>query len=142
MDIRTFIDLRISGIGLDIQGVSDGLKMLPDKSYTKGDIFIDHKHGGKETVYEEDCWIMGIESVDEESAEQLVNRFLAMLLPSADYLKKIATIHNATIWLSVFPDGEQLSIHLSEYAISKIHELGVSFDYTVMFLKQLYDGNY
>lgn len=142
MENKAFINLRISGEGLNLQEITARLEMSPDYAYKKGDVFIDHKHGGQTIVYQEDCWIAGIESIPKESIGQSIERFLELLKPVSGYLKELAQRSQITVWASIYPENEQMNIHLSSTTIAILHSIGVSFDGSVMFLKQFYDGTY
>ena len=106
------MDLRITGIGLNLLEITNYLGINPDYAYKKGDTYIDQKHGGKEIIYQEDCWIVGIENHHGESLAQTVDRFLDSLLQSAVYLNKLSKEFRVTIWISAYPENEQINLHL------------------------------
>ena len=136
-----FIDLRISGMGLDLQDITKNLSMKPAFSSKKGDVIF-NKATGTETIHKEDSWIVGVETAPGASIEQTIEKFLKQLIPAASYLKDLAAKFEVTVWVSTFPETEQINVHLSPQAINDIHEIGASFDCSVKFLKQFYDGTY
>ena len=137
--MSNFIDLRISGIGLDFQEITRNLSMKPNYSYKKGDVVFS-KVPGIETIHKEDLWIAGIEIAAGKTIEQTLAQFLKQLIPAARYLKKLAIKYEVTVWVSAYPETEQINVHLSPQVIHDINEIGASFDCGVMFLKQFYDG--
>lgn len=140
--MNNFINLRISGFGLDLQEISNQIGMIPHCAYKKGDIFVDKKRDGKEVIYQEDCWIAGTETFPNETIEQALERFLKQIIPVSNYVNNLAKKNEVTIWISAYPDDEQTNIHLSVETIRALCEIGVSFDCSTLFLKQFYDGTY
>jgi hypothetical protein len=127
---------------LNLQEITDQLKLIPDRAYKTGDVFIDEKYGAKKTVYQEDCWITGIKSEEGEPVEDTVARFLDKLRPYSIYLKELSSSCDVTLWLSLYPDNEQMNVHLSRKIIAQAYEMGISIDVGAMFLKQYYEGRY
>jgi len=82
------------------------------------------------------------ETASNETIEKATKRFLDGLLPSAAYLKNLAGKYNATLWISAYPETEQINLHLSQNTIKRIFDLGITLDFSIMFLKQFYDGTY
>jgi len=140
--MRTFVDLRISGDGLDLDEITEKLGMAPDVSFKKGDVHIDTKFGSKATVYQEDCWITGYEYSGEAIFEETLDSFMAKINLSASYIKSLSEMHKITVWISAYPDSEQANIHLSKNSIEIINEIGATLDCSMAFLKEFYEGNY
>ena len=142
MFAKGYVDIRISGIGLDEEAISKNLGLIPNTFYTKGDTFVDEKYGGTKIEYEEDCWIVGTETEFNEAIEHTIDRFLEVLLPSAEYLKDLSRKHNITLWVSLYPEDEQSNIHISGKTINALCQIGISLDCSVSFLKDFYNGSY
>ena len=140
--IKGFICLRISGLGLDIQSITNSLKVRPDKAYKKGDSYVDIKYGNEPIVYQEDCWRVQIKTQSEESIEEALERFIDTFIPAADYLNSISSKFDATIWVSTYPESEQVNIRISPKAIHNLCKLGVALDVGAIYLKQFYEGTY
>ena len=141
MGIRGFLTLRISGDGLSNEETSKKLGVKSDTFNKKGE-----KHFNKITktsiIYPEDCWYAGVEIEEEDSFEEVVVCFLKKLQPSAGYLKELSSSFDVTLWLDMYPDNEQMNVHLSNDIISIVSEMGITIDVGAMFLKQFYEGNY
>jgi len=140
--MRRFIDLRISGLGINIQEISERLSMTPDNAYKKGDIHIDNKYGGEKIVYEEDCWISEYKANEHMRVDEQLENFLAELKSSSAYLKGLADKHKVTIWVSLFPDIEQANLHISLSTINALSDMGATLDCSMAFLGDFYSGNY
>lgn len=139
---KGFVCLRISGTNINLQEVSDMLKTKPSMTHKKGDIHTNKRVSGQVIVHQEDCWIVKTETASNETIEKATKRFLDGLLPSAAYLKNLAGKYNATLWISAYPETEQINLHLSQNTIKRIFDLGITLDFSIMFLKQFYDGTY
>jgi hypothetical protein len=142
MQCKSFINLRISGLGLNLPEITDQLKIAPSHAYKKGDIYYSKKPIVKEIIYQEDCWISGTENQPDDAVEQAIDGFLEKLLPSSIFLKELARKHNVTIWISAYPDSEQANIHLSSQTINALSEIGATLDCSMALLKDFYDGTY
>jgi hypothetical protein len=140
LTMNAFINLRISGVGLDLQKITRSLLLEPDGSYKKGDVVISNITG-KETVHKEDSWIAGIETQGKKSVEDAVVSFLETLEPHSAYLKELSSSFDVTLWLSLYPEYEQMNVHLSHSVIAQAYEMGVSIGVSAMFLKDFYEGN-
>lgn len=140
--MKCFVKIRVSGTGVNIEELTERLEIEPIRSYHKGDSFVPAKTVKKPGIYEEDCWIAGIESKKNETVENCVSRFLEILLPHSNYLSKLAQQHNITLWVSAYPDNEQMNFHLSESCMKKLLKIGAALDLSSAFLKDFYEGNY
>jgi len=140
--MKSYVKLRISGIGLNIQEISSRLGLAPDHVYMKGDICSPRNHSGEEIAYQEDCWIKGIESDEDINVEKTLERFVGTLKSSSDYLKTLSKEHDVTVWVSVYPDSEQANIHIAAPIIIALSEIGATLDCSTLFLKDFYNGMY
>ena len=141
MIINGFIDLRIGGQGLNLNEITQTLSIRPDHAYKKGDMVFS-KITKTETVHKEDSWIAGVKVEEGGSLEKATVRFLEKLRPNSDYLKMLASSFDVILWLSLYPDNEQMNVHLSPSIIAQVYEMGISIDVEAAFLKQIYEGNY
>jgi len=81
-------------------------------------------------------------TVEGETPEDALFRFLEMLHPHGDYIKKLSSSFDVTLWLSLYPDNEQMNFHFSHDTISRVCDMGISIDCSAMFLNQIYEGRY
>lgn len=142
MCVNAFVDLQISGLGLSLQEITARLSISPEHSAKKGDVFVNQKYGGKTTIYPEDFWIVGTKMQPDETVLQMLERFLFSLMPASSYLKDLSSEFNVTVWVSTYPETDQINIHLPQNVVRMLHDLGVNFDYSVSYLKEFYDGTY
>ena len=140
--MKVFVSIWIYGRGLKIEEISEVLNIDPTYKYKEGDIFISIRPNGKEIQYKEDCWIGGIESQNNETVEDCIERFIKILLPSTDYIYGLSKKFNIIINVSTYPYGEQNNVHFSNNILQIISKMGASLDCTTAFLKVFYDGNY
>jgi len=138
--MKSFVKLRISGVGLNLQEISDQLGLAPDQAYKKGDACAHREHGGEAAAYHEDCWMVGLESDEDMTVEENVERLVSMLISSSVYLKALSKEHNVTVWVSAYPDAEQANIHIAAPTIAALSEIGAALDCSTLFLKDFYDG--
>jgi len=140
--MRSYIILRISGHGLNIDEITDQLDIGPIKAQKKGDTFISRWHGGEQIIYQEDFWISERKFIENNKLENEIESFVMQLKSSAAYLKSLAQKHSVTVWVSSYPDGEQANVHITSATISALSEIGATLDCSMVFLKDFYEGNY
>ena len=140
MENRAFISLRISGQELNLREITKQLHMSPTHAYKKGESFLDRWRGGEKIVYREDCWLAETETEPGETPELALTRFVVELLPFTDFLKRLSQSADITILVSVYPESEQVNLHLSPEVIAALYQIGAGFDGSVLFLRQFYDG--
>ena len=136
-----FIKLRITGQDIDSEEITHSL-VQPDFSYHKGDSYTP-KYGDKLTItYNEDCFMYERQMLEGETLDQALAAFLSRFEGSAGYIKELSDRYNVTLWISVYPDDEQSSIHLSSDIVSRLADMGVTVDIDMLFLKDFYSGTY
>lgn len=136
-----FVKLKISGHGLNIEEITKKLKQEPDYKFYEGESYTS-KYDNTPITYKEDCWIKGTEKKGDETVENTIERFLSDYTHSASYLQELAGKFNVILCISVYPDEEQSSIHLSTKVLKLISDMGMSIDFDASFLKKFYDGSY
>ena len=135
-----FINLRISGIGLNLEEITQKLKTDPNTSFKKGDTSIG-RH--KEIImHTEDYWIYGEKFDEDVSIDEMTKQFVVKYLPCKNYIKELAEQFNITLWVSLYLEDIQFNVHLSAENLKSITELGVTLDITFMYLRDFYEGNY
>ena len=139
--MNSFIKLRISGDGLNLQEITDQLGLLPSHTSRKGDAFISRWRHEK-IIYQEDCWLAEHEPSEGAKLELEIEHFATQLKPSAAYLKSLSEKYNVTFWISAYPEGEQANVHITAKTIGILSELGATLDCSMAFLKEFYDGKY
>ena len=137
-----FVDIRISGIDLNLDEITSRLAMNPDYAYKKGDTCLDYKYGGTKIVYSEDCWITAYKPKEKTPVEKQLEEFVNVLADSSDYLQELASKHDVTIWISMYPDNEQVNLHISTPTIKTLARIGASLDCSTAYLKSFHDGLY
>ena len=141
MKVKGFVNLRISGTGLCNEKISAGLNISHSHFNKKGDTYT-NKYTKKTITYPEDSWYAGIEAQEDETPEDMLSRFVDMLHPHSEYLNKISSSFDVTLWLSFYPDNEQMNVQLTHSTILKICDMGISMNIGAMFLKEIYEGKY
>ena len=137
-----FIKLRIAGQNLNFEEITQKLSQQPSFIYRKGDCYTP-KFGDKQPIiYEEDCWIFEVEKQEDETFDDMLYAFLIRFIKSKEYIKELSDNFDATLWVSVYPDGEQSNIHLEKKTLKILSDMGLVVDLDIMFLKDFYDGTY
>ena len=141
MYISCYIDLRISGIGLDLDKISNALKIKPNHSHKKGDKLFD-RITSKEIEYTEDYWIYGVKTDEQQPVDLEIERFALRFTPYAAFFRKLSEESTITCWVSIFPEAEQCNIHLTRKTVEALHDIGATFDLSFAYLQTFYDGAY
>jgi len=140
--MRSYINLRICGQGLNLQEITNKLGLLPVNARKKGEVHVDEKYSGKSKIFQEDFWIGEYRPSENVKLEDELEHFLVQLKPSAAYLKSLAEKHTVTVWVSSYLEKEQANVHISSTAIDVLSEIGATLDCSMAFLKDFYEGNY
>ena len=140
--MKYYINLRISGLGLNLQEITNQLGIMPVNTCMRGEIHIDEKYGGRETVFQEDVWLAEYKPYENAKFEEELENFVTQLKPSAIYLKSLAEKHAVTVWISSYPESEQANVHITSATINALSEIGATLDCSMAFLKDFYEGNY
>jgi len=140
--MKTFINLRISGAGLDLQEITTQLPIHPANTGKKGDVIIGQWSFEENTTLQEDFWLGEHRSDEKLKLEENLEHFMMKLKPAAAYLRTLAEKHHVTIWVSAYPENEQANIHISLATINILSEIGATLDCSMAFLKDFYEGNY
>lgn len=136
-----FVDLRISGQNIDLEGLTESLSIPPNHICKKGDV----KYDGitkKYFTYSEDCWTGGIQVENEEETESKISGFIDLLYKNKETIQQLSKFHHITLWITLHPDTNQFNLHLSNKILEKINELGINVDITCMYLQEFYSGSY
>ncbi len=137
-----FVKLRISGYGLNLEEITEKLRIKPTFSCRAGEEYTFKSGDNKVATYKEDCWIAETEKRQKETLDQTIERFMLEFQISSEYIKELSNKFDVTLWISAYPDEEQSNIHLSKDTLKVINDMGISLDFNVLFLKDFYDGTY
>jgi len=135
-----FLTLRISGLGLCLDNITNKLEIKPTYTYKKGDTYYD-KYTNSTIVYMEDCWMTDKE-IETNNPENEMLCFILLLTDKAGYIRELARGFEVILWLSLYPESEKNNVHLPYNIIEAIYKLGISMDIEVTDLREFYDGKY
>lgn len=142
MEGHSFVKLRITGENLDFEEIIQALSCQPSFTYRKGEHYTP-KFGDKQPkVYKEDCLLFETEKQDDETIDDMLYKFLTGFTKSKEYINELSQKADITLWVSVYPDEEQSNIHLGNKTVKLLSDMGLSVDFNIMFLKDLYNGIY
>jgi len=134
-----FINLRISGLGLDLNEITNTLRTIPNNAYKKGDKKL-CKITLEEFEHTEDYWIASVEFDKQQPLENEIEKIILKYLPYAKYLRGLSERSEITFWVSLYPETEQFNVHLTKKSLTALSEMGVTFDCSVAYLQAFYDG--
>jgi len=134
------INLRISGIGLDFQDITEQLGISPIKVGKKGDIISRQKYRMPDTVLQEDSWLAEQKVDDDEELGVVLEDFVMKLQLSSDYLRSLAKEHHITVWISKYLDDVQGNIHIPATVINAVNNIGATLDCSMMLLENFCDS--
>ena len=140
--VNMYIKLRISGIGLNLQEITDQLGFMPASAGKKGDIIPSKWQTDVATILPEDVWLGEHKFDNATNPEHEIEQFAIRLRPSAPYLKSLSKKHSITFWITAYPEGEQANVHVSALTIDILSEIGATLDCSMLFLKDFYEGKY
>lgn len=122
------LSLRISGIGLDLEGISRILALTPTFSVRAGE----ELGPGRDTVAHRDIWVYDFARKWDKSLHELVLLAQTTLGPKAAFLKQWANQHEAVLWCSYQTNLAQGGFELSPSDLAFLSELGVPFVVSVL----------
>ena len=142
MEGNGFVKLRITGENLNFEEIIQALSCQPSFTYRKGE-HCTPKFGDKRPkIHKEDCLLFETEKQDDETIDDMLYKFLTGFTKSKEYINELSKNADITLWVSVYPDEEQSNIHLGNKTVKLLGDMGLSVDFNIMFLKNLYDGIY
>jgi hypothetical protein len=140
MEATLFISFRISGIGLDINAITDKMGLKPCYTFKKGDVIKDRF--SVVHVQNEDCWMFDTEPQASDDLDKIISEFVSKYLTNRAFIRELSEKSNVTVWCEIYPESEQYNIHLSSSVIFLLQDLGVSLDVSMLNLQRFYGGNY
>ena len=126
-----FVNFRISGQNIDLEGMSKALNIPPTYVCKKGNTNYD-KITKQTFTYTEDVWTYDIEIKNEDETEKRMEEFVDLFYKNKEHVRKISKIHDVTLWITIYPDSHQYHLRFSKNVLNKISELGVDFGVTCM----------
>ena len=142
MNGKGFVKLRIAGQNLNFEEITQALSQKPSCTYKKGECYTP-KYGDKQPiVYKEDIWVFEVEKQENETIDNMVYNFLTNFENSIEYINKLSSNSDLTLWISVYPDDEKSNIHLENKTLKLIADMGLVIEFDIMFLKDFYEGTY
>ena len=137
MQIGAFLCFKISGDCLFLEKITEILKITPRKTYRAGDVC---KNKYLEFAYQEDCWLASYEVPEEQSFEDAVTEFLQPYLLQKELIVDLAKKHSISLFISLYPEENQMNICLSKKILEILYELNVELNMTTLYLSDFYEG--
>ena len=134
-----FLKLRIAGINIPfeeiIQAVGKTWKIKCRKR--KSDQYdINHVQNSADSIiFERE--IDSQSSINDELAD-----FVDQLYNLKDYLVELKSDFSIKLWVSIYPETEQLYFGLTSSVIRKIADFGIDIDVSILCLQEFYRGTY
>jgi hypothetical protein len=137
MQIGAYLYFRISGSNLNFEEITNSLNIMPCTIKKKGDI---QKSKYGEFICEEDSWLYDYEIPEEQSLEDAIIVFTQPFLLKKCYIEDLSKTKTITLWVSLYPEGNQMNVNLSKKIISILGELNIEIDITTAYLSDFYSG--
>lgn len=134
-----FIDFIVSGQNINLDKITSITNVIPKYLHKKGDIYCD-KYTKKSITYSENCWIANIEVDNFDEIEKKTHEFVDLFYKNKEYIKQLLNECTVTLWITLYQETNQYNLHFSRETLSKIVELGIGVDITIMQLQEFYNN--
>lgn len=133
-----FIKLRIAGNKLPFDELIQTFGMnwiVKQKKFTNERI-------GTQLTGNEDV-IAFEEEIDSLcSLEDEVVRFVEQLYCFKSYVKNLSSRYSIKLWLSIYPETDQMNLCFTSKIIEKVSDMGIDIDVSILCLQQFYQGDF
>lgn len=131
-----FCKFRITGESLIPDEITQVLDIVPDKSYKKDEI---KELNNEKITYIEGCWMKNFETDDYDHFQDLILEFLQPFILKKEQIINLRKQFSITLWISLYPDNNQISFHIPSALIEEVSKLGISLDITTIYLENFYN---
>jgi hypothetical protein len=138
MKIGAYLYFKIIGENLNFDEINSTLNILPSNIYRKGDVF---KNRFVDVVTQEDCWSANYEIPEIQSLEDAMLSFIQPYIIQQKYITNLSKKYDVKLWISLYPDNNQMNINLSKKIITALYDLKIELEITAAYLSEFYDGN-
>ncbi|HBB89634.1 MAG TPA: hypothetical protein DC047_18665 [Blastocatellia bacterium] len=120
------VAFAISGVGLDIEGISHALDLSPTHV---------HRVGENNMIgepFSHDMWMLDSELSDTEPLDAHLKWFIEKLRPHYDFIKSLKSNAELSVYCGFNCDGDQCGFSLTPEALAIFTELGIPMEVTVL----------
>lgn len=125
----TFIHLGIKGTNLNLDKITETLKLVPSTTYKQNE---EREVKGKNIIYKEDGWIHSIEIEDENSCQENLEKLIENLYQNREYITSINAM-NIYLEVVVYSKNYQYHVCVNNGMLKKIGDMGLDLWFTYMF---------
>jgi len=119
--------LRILGVGLDFDSISERLRLGPSDTHRKGD------HGVISRPYPSDMWLFDSPLPRSEPLDTHILWLRHVLSPRYESLRSFMKQYDVSVYCGITVEGATCSFAISPEALSVFVELDIPFDLTYIF---------
>ena len=122
--------IRISGVGLDMQSISQALGHAPSHTHKRGEFNLLNE------PYDTDMWILRSSLDGKQELDAHLSWLGAALLPHRDYILKLREKFNVDIYCYKTCYTEQASLDISSQTLRIFTELDLKLGVSLIFLPE------
>lgn len=126
--IAASASIRIFGVDLDLDGISNQLGIQPSESHRKGDRSLTARS------YSEDMWRIDSPYPKTVPLEVHLSWLRQALLPRYDFIRQLREKYEISSYCGISVDGTRCRLRISPDALKIFVELGITMDLTVIFV--------
>ena len=134
-----FLKLRIAGIDIPFEEIIHAVGKRWKIKCRKGK---SHQYDMNQMQNNEDSIIFEREIDSQSSINDELADFVDQLYNLKDYLVELKFAFSIKLWISIYPETEQLYFGLTSSVIRKIADLGIDIDVSILCLQEFYRGTY
>jgi hypothetical protein len=121
------VAFTISGVGLDIEGISSALGLSPTHVHRLGEANMIGK------PFPHDMWMLNSGLHDRESLDAHLKWLIEKLTPHYDFIRFLKSNAELTIYCGLNCNNDQCGFSLTPEALSIFTELGIPMEVTILF---------
>ncbi|MGH9352949.1 MAG: DUF4279 domain-containing protein [Terriglobia bacterium] len=126
--ITALASVRIFGVDLDLDSISNHLGIQPSESHRKGDLSLPSRS------YSEDMWRIDSPHPKTETLEVHLSWLGQVLVPRYDFIRRLRENHEVSSYCGISVDGDNCRFQISPESLRMFVDLGIAMNLTVIFI--------
>lgn len=126
--IATLASIRIFGVDLDLDSISNQVGIQPSESHRKGDRSLASRS------YSEDMWRIDSPHPKTESLDVHLSWLRRVLLPRYGFIRRLSREYEVSSYCGISVDGNDCRFRLPSEALRIFVDLGIAMNLTVIFI--------
>jgi hypothetical protein len=131
-DLKTeesMVTFTVKGAGLDIDGISQNLGLIPSHTHRAGDRVF---KSASDRRYDQDMWAFGSELARTESFDTHIKWLAQQLRPHHDFIRSLKDVAEVYMVCSFIMRDWEAGFSISSEALAIFTELGIDLDLSLL----------